>query len=203
MGHSSDRLAAKLGVSRQSQDEFTVMSHTRAAKAHADGLYKEEIVPVDGSVEENGIKANSTMETVGKLKAAFVKPHGTHTAANSSFLTDGASACLIMTEEKALELGYKPKAYIRAWEYVGVDPFEELLLGPTFATHKVLQKMGLTLADMGVIEFHEAFAGQVLSNITAMESDKFCSERLQGSGGKALGKFDFDKMNTLGGSLSL
>lgn len=203
MGHSSDRLAAKFGVSRQSQDEFTVMSHTRAAKAHADGLYKEEIVPVDGSVEENGIKANSTMETVGKLKAAFVKPHGTHTAANSSFLTDGASACLIMTEEKALELGYKPKAYIRAWEYVGVDPFEELLLGPTFATHKVLQKTGLTLADMGVIEFHEAFAGQVLSNITAMESDKFCSERLQGSGGKALGKFDFDKMNTLGGSLSL
>jgi acetyl-CoA acyltransferase len=203
MGHSSDRLAAKFGVSRTSQDEFTVLSHTRAAAAHAAGLYKDEIVPVDGSSVENGIKGNTTIEACGKLNPAFVKPHGTHTAANSSFLTDGASACLIMTEEKALELGYKPKAYIRAWAYVGVDPFDELLLGPTFATHKVLQKMGLTLADMGVIEFHEAFAGQVLSNIVAMQSDKFCSERLPGSGGKALGTFDLDKMNTLGGSLAL
>lgn len=203
MGHSSDRLAAKFGVSRQDQDEFTVMSHTRAAAAHEAGLYKDEIVPVDGNVVENGIKGDTNMEKVGKLKAAFVKPHGTHTAANSSFLTDGASACLIMSEEKALELGYKPKAYIRAWTYVGVDPFEELLLGPTFATNKVLNSMGLTLADMGVIEFHEAFAGQVLSNITAMESEKFCSERLPGNTGKALGKFDFDKMNTLGGSLAL
>ena len=95
------------------------------------------------------------MEKVGKLNPAFIKPHGTHTAANSSFLTDGASAALIMSEERALQLGYKPKAYIRAWTYVGVDPFEELLLGPTFATHKVLRSLNLTLADIGVIEFHE------------------------------------------------
>lgn len=201
MGHSSDRLSAKFGVSRADQDEFTVRSHKNAAKAHADGLYKDEIVPVNGSVVENGIKGDSTMESVGRLNPAFMKPHGTHTAANSSFLTDGASATLIMTEEKALQLGYKPKAYIRSWSYVGVDPFEELLLGPTFATNKVLSQMGLTLADMGVVEFHEAFAGQVLSNITAMESDKFCTERLGKD--KALGVFNMDKMNALGGSLSL
>ena len=119
MGHSSDRLAAKFGVTRHAQDEFTVLSHTRAAKAHADGLYVDEIVPVDGKTAENGIKGDTSMDKVGKLSPAFVKPHGTHTAANSSYLTDGASAILIMSEEKALQLGYKPKSYIRAWNYVG------------------------------------------------------------------------------------
>ena len=155
-------------MSRRDQDEFTILSHTRAAKAHAAGLYADEIVPVDGKSVENGIKGDSTIEKISKLSPAFIKPHGTHTAANSSFLTDGASATLIMSEEKALELGYKPKAYIRAWTYVGVDPFEELLLGPTFAIHKVMRSMNLTLADIGVIEFHEAFAGQVLANLTAL-----------------------------------
>jgi acetyl-CoA acyltransferase len=129
MGHSSDRLAAKFGVSRADQDLFCVTSHLNAAKAHADGLYKDEIIPVDGSVVENGIKGDTSVEKVSKLKPAFIKPHGTHTAANSSYLTDGATACLIMSEERALQLGYKPKAYIREWSYAGVDPFEELLLG--------------------------------------------------------------------------
>jgi acetyl-CoA acyltransferase len=92
-------------------------------------MYVDEIVPVNGSTVENGIKGESTVEKVSKLKPAFIKPHGTHTAANSSFLTDGASACLIMSEEKALELGFTPKAYIRGWTYVASDPFEELLLG--------------------------------------------------------------------------
>jgi len=201
MGHSSDRLAAKFGVSRADCDEFTVLSHTRAAAAHSKGLYKDEIIPVDGKVAENGIKGDSTMEKVSKLKPAFIKPHGTHTAANSSFLTDGASATLIMSEEMALKMGYKPKAYIRAWAYVGVDPFDELLLGPTFATSKVLQKMGLELSDMGVVEFHEAFAGQVLANMAAMKSEKFCADRLPG--GKRVGDFDMSKVNTQGGSLAL
>ncbi|CAM9403478.1 unnamed protein product [Ectocarpus fasciculatus] len=201
MGHSSDRLAAKFGVSREDQDKLCVASHQNAARAHAEGLYKDEIIPVDGNITENGIKGDSTYEKVSKLKPAFVKPHGTHTAANSSFLTDGASACLVMSEEKALELGLKPKAYIRDWVYSGVDPFEELLLGPTYATEKVLRKTGLKLSDIGVVEFHEAFAGQVLANIAAMGSDKFAKESLEG--GQAVGQMDFSKMNTCGGSLSL
>lgn len=90
--------------------------------------YNGEIVPYKGSTEENGIKADSTIESVSKLKPAFVKPHGTHTAANSSFLTDGASASLIMSEERALELGFKPLAYLRDWSFKACDPFEELLL---------------------------------------------------------------------------
>jgi acetyl-CoA acyltransferase len=132
MGHSSDRLAAKFGVSRKEQDEFTVMSHHRAAKAHAEGLYNKEIVPVDGKTQENGIKADTTLEKVSKLPPAFIKPHGTHTAANSSFLTDGASAVLLMSEEKALELGYKPLAYLRSWTYVGVGENTILIRNKSF-----------------------------------------------------------------------
>ena len=90
--------------------------------------YEGEIIPYKGSTEENGIKADSTIESVSKLKPAFIKPHGTHTAANSSFLTDGASASLVMSEEKALALGFKPLAYLRDWSFKACDPFEELLL---------------------------------------------------------------------------
>ncbi|GMI35811.1 hypothetical protein TrRE_jg8112 [Triparma retinervis] len=138
--------------------------------------------------------------TVNKLNPAFVKPYGTHTAANSSFLTDGASASLIMSEEKALELGYKPMAYIRDWAFVACDPFEELLLGPTYGAKKCLDAMNLDMKDIGVFEIHEAFAGQVLSNLNAMNSDKFAEEK---GWGKKVGEVDQTKMNTKGGSLSL
>lgn len=202
MGHSSDRLAQKFGVSRREQDEYTVLSHKRAAEAHGKGLYKDEIIPVDGNIIENGIKSDTTYEKVSKLPPAFIKPHGTHTAANSSYLTDGAAATLIMSEEKALSLGLKPKAYLRTWTYVGTDPFEELLLGPTFGTRKVLDDLKLSLSDIGVIEFHEAFAGQVLANLNAMSSEKFAEERLGGKH-RTIGRFPIEKMNTLGGSLAV
>jgi acetyl-CoA acyltransferase len=194
-------MATRFGISRKDQDEYTVLSHHRAAKAHADGIYTKEIVPVDGKTAENGIKADTSMEKVAKLPPAFIKPHGTHTAANSSFLTDGASAVLLMSEEKALQLGYKPLSYVSAWTYVGLDPFEELLLGPTFAVEKVLREAKLTLADMGVIEFHEAFAGQVLSNMAAMDSKKFAEERFASK--TPVGRMNMDIVNIHGGSLSI
>jgi acetyl-CoA acyltransferase len=201
MGVSSDRLSAKFGVSREDQDAFTVRSHTLAGKAHADGFYKDEITAYKGSTEENGIKADSSVESVSKLKPAFVKPHGTHTAANSSFLTDGAAASLLMSEEKALQLGFKPLAYLREWSFKACDPFEELLLGPTYCSQEVLSRMGLNMEeDIGVFEIHEAFAGQILSNLTAMDSQKFADANF---GGKKVGKVDMDKMNTKGGSLSI
>ncbi|CAJ1963502.1 unnamed protein product [Cylindrotheca closterium] len=202
MGVSSDKLSAKFGVSRQDQDEFTVRSHTNAAKAHLDGFYKDEIVPYNGSREENGIKGDSTIESVGKLKPAFVKPHGTHTAANSSFLTDGAAMSLLMSEEKALELGFKPWAYLRDWSFHACDPWEELLLGPTYCTHDILKRNpSLSINDIGVLEIHEAFAGQVLSNLVAMDSDKFAQDRLGGA--DKVGALDMSKMNIKGGSLSI
>lgn len=200
MGVSSDKLSAKFGVSRQEQDEFTVRSHTLAKQAHEDGFYKEEIIPYRGSTDENGIKGDSTIESVGKLKPAFIKPNGTHTAANSSYLTDGAAATLIMSEEKAKELGYQPWAYLRDWSFRSCDPWEELLLGPTYCTHDIMQRNKMDITEIGVFEIHEAFAGQILSNLVAMDSDQFAQEKL---GGKKVGAVDVDKMNIKGGSLSI
>lgn len=201
MGVSSDRLSAKFGVSRDDQDFFTVRSHNTAAKAHDEGFYEGEVIPYKGSTEENGIQSSSTKESVSKLKPAFIKPHGTHTAANSSFLTDGASASLIMSEERALELGYKPLAYLRDYSFQSCDPFEELLLGPTYCSKQVLERNNLSMeSDIGVFEIHEAFAGQILSNLVAMDSQKFADEKFNG---KKVGKVDMDKLNTKGGSLSL
>lgn len=201
MGVSSDRLSAKFGVSREDQDEFTVRSHTSASKAHMNGFYKGEVIPYKGSTEENGIKGDSTKESVSKLKPAFMKPHGTHTAANSSFLTDGASASLIMREDKALNLGLKPLAYLRDYSFKSCDPFEELLLGPTYCSQELLMKNDLDLeTDIGVFEIHEAFAGQILSNLTAMNSQKFADDNFSG---KKLGHVKIEKLNTKGGSLAL
>ncbi|PIO40027.1 hypothetical protein AB205_0203570, partial [Aquarana catesbeiana] len=161
MGHSADRLAAAFDVSRVEQDEYALRSHSMAKKAQEAGNLSDVIpykVPGKDTVEkDNGIRPSS-MEQMAKLKPAFVKPFGTVTAANSSFLTDGASAVLIMSEEKALAMGYKPKAYLRDFVYVSQDPKDQLLLGPTYATPKVLEKAGLTLADIDAFEFHEAFA---------------------------------------------
>lgn len=201
MGNSSDRLAGRFGISRQAQDEFALRSHKMAAAAHESGLAQHEIIPVDGSTTENGIKGDSTLEKLASLKPAFVKPHGTHTAANSSFLSDGASAAIVTSEAKAKALGMTPRAYFRSWAYVACDPFEDLLLGPTFATAKVLNDLGLMLSDIDVFEIHEAFAGQVLSNLAAMDSDEFAKKSL-GRPAK-LGELPMDKLNTLGGSLSL
>jgi hypothetical protein len=115
------------------------------------------------------------MEKMSSLKPAFIKPHGTITAANASFLTDGASATLLMSEEKALALGYKPKAYLKDYIYVAQDPKEELLLGPAYATARLLDRNGLKLKDIDVWEFHEAFAAQIGANLRALESDKVTS----------------------------
>ncbi|XP_019393665.1 PREDICTED: trifunctional enzyme subunit beta, mitochondrial [Crocodylus porosus] len=204
MGHSADRLAAAFAVSRVEQDEYALRSHTLAKKAQDEGLLVDVVpfsVPGRDTVsKDNGVRPSS-MEQMGKLKPAFVKPYGTVTAANSSFLTDGASAVLLMSEEKALAMGYKPKAYLRDFVYVSQDPKDQLLLGPTYATPKVLQKAGLTLADVDVFEFHEAFAGQILANLKAMDSDWF-AQNYMGRKSK-VGAPPLDKFNNWGGSLSL
>lgn len=201
MGSSSDRLATRFGVTRQEMDEYTIDAHQKAAKAHAEGKYKGEIIPYKGSTVENGINADSTLEKISKLKPAFIKPHGTHTAANSSFLTDGAAATLIMSESKALELGYKPKAVLKDWDFVGVDPFEDLLLGPAFGIQKILAKNNLSIDDIDYFEIHEAFAGQVLANLNALADAKSCKELFGVD--KAVGRVPSAKLNTWGGSLSI
>lgn len=208
MGRSADRLAAAFGVTRREQDELAVRSHKLAADALEKGLLKDELVTVRPAPTfepfevDNGVRGDSSLEKLSTLKPAFIKPHGTVTAGNASFLTDGASATLLMTEEKAKELGYKPKAYLKDYIYVGQDPKEELLLGPAYATARILDRNGLGLKDVDVFEFHEAFAAQIGANLKALESDKFCTEKIGRKGGK-VGTIPLEKFNTLGGSLSL
>lgn len=205
MGHSADRLAAAFKVSRQEQDEYALRSHTLAKQAQDKG-YFTDLVPfkvsgVDKTVDkDNGIRVSSK-EALAKLKPAFVKPHGTITAANASFLTDGASACVIMTEEKAKQLGLKPKAYLRDFLYVSQDPVDQLLLGPAYGIPKLLKKSGLSLKDIDCWEIHEAFAGQIVANLKALDSDWFCKNYMGLS--EKFGAPDLAKWNNWGGSLSI
>lgn len=207
MGQNAERLAKRLGISRQEQDAFAVQSHLRAARAEKNGLMKKEVVPVvvpgkDKPIEyDNGPREDASMEKLGKLKGAFDKKYGTVTAANSSFLTDGGTAVLLMSEEKARALGLKPKAYIVSYAYSGQDLVEELLLGPAFTIPKALDKAGLALSDIGVFEIHEAFAVQMVANVKCLASAQFAHEKLGLS--KAVGEIDMDKLNIYGGSLSL
>lgn len=206
MGHSADRLAAAFGVTRAEQDEYALRSHTLASKAQAAGKLADVVrcnvpgvkEPVD---KDNGIRV-STLDKLAALSPSFVKPHGTVTAATSSFFTDGASAALVMTEEKAKALGLKPLAYLRNFAYVAQDPRDQLLLGPAYVTPVVLEAAGLTLADMDVIEFHEAFAGQVLANVAALNSDHFAKTHMGRAAGR-VGAIDMARFNLWGGSLSL
>jgi acetyl-CoA acyltransferase len=206
MGKSADRLAAAFNISRNDQDLFALRSHQMAAKARENGWFQQEIVPVVNergvAVEaDNGIRGDSSIEKMASLKPAFVKPYGTVTAANASFLTDGASAGLFASESEAKRLGLTPKAAIKDYVFVSQDPADELLLGPAYAVPRVLKQAGLTLADIDVFEFHEAFAGQILANLAALESTTFAEKKLGLT--QAVGKIPMEKFNTGGGSLSI
>lgn len=207
MGEDCEILTSKYGVTRQEQDEFAVRSHHLAAKAMEDGHLPDEIVSVqlppkfDVIDKDNGVRGDTSMKKVAKLRPAFDKKHGTITAGNASFLTDGAAAVLLMSEEKAKELGLTPKATVVDYAFSGQDLEEELLLGNAYAVSKVLERTGLTIEDMDVIEFHEAFAGQILANLKCLASDEFAQKNLGRD--KAVGKIPIEKFNLWGGSLSL
>ncbi len=177
-GTSAELIAQKWDISREEMDAYSVESHKRAATATAEGRFDNEIIAVaekrfdreTGQVVETGelvtadegIRPDSSMESLAKLKPAFDPENGRVTAANSSQITDGASAILIMSEEKAKELGLKPRAKVHSFSVVGVDPIM-MLTGPIPATKKVLDKSGLTLDQMDLIEINEAFASVVLA----------------------------------------
>ena len=202
MGHSSDRLAQRFGVSRADQDAFAVASHQNAETATAANMLDSQICAVNGDKTDNGVRKGIKYEDMSRLKPVFIKPHGTHTPGNSSFLTDGAAANLIMSSTKCEELNIQPMAYLKDWTFQAVDPFEDLLLGPAFCIPKLLKDNGLTIADIDVWEIHEAFAGQVLANINAVNSDAFAKENLLGWDQK-VGEIPMDKLNSWGGSLAI
>ena len=207
MGLDCDLMAARHGIERQEQDDFAARSHRLAAEAEEKGILDQEISKAEfppnfkSITQDNTIRKDTTVEKLSKLRPAFDKKHGTLTAGNSSFLTDGAAVVLLMSEEKARELGIKAKASIRDYVFTGQDPNEELLLGPAYATYQILKRQGLTLKDFDVFEYHEAFAAQILTNLKCIDSTSFARDKMGMN--EKLGEIPEDKFNIHGGSLSL
>jgi len=185
-GESAERIAEKWDISREELDRFSLSSHHKAAAAQDACHFSKETVPVerDGQVwdKDEGIRRDTSLEKLASLKPAF-RPDGRVTAGNASQISDGAAAVLVASEAKARALGLKPRAQFRSWAVVGVDP-TLMLTGPIPATKKALDKAGLTLADIDLIEINEAFASVVLA------------------WGKEL-KPDWDKVNVNGGAIAL
>jgi acetyl-CoA acyltransferase len=204
MGESAERMARRNEITREAQDRFAERSHHRAAAAIASGRFDREVTPVetpDGWVHtDNLVRGDTSVEKLSKLRPVFAKD-GTVTAGNASPLTDGAAAVLLMSEEKARALGYKPLAAFRSWAYVGVDPRDQLLIGPALAMPEALDRAGMQLKDVSLVDLHEAFAAQVLSVTKALASKGFAEVRLGRS--KAVGEIDDDRLNVHGGSLSI
>ena len=208
MGQSAEKMAKENDVSRRSQDEIALMSHERAAAAHEDGRMAEMIATTfpppgyDQAVaKDNGVRSDSSMEALAGLSPVFDKRYGTITAGNASPLTDGASAVLLMSEEKAKSLGYEPLGYIRSFAFTSLDPATQLLQGPAFAAPIALERAGVELSDIDLVEMHEAFAAQIVSNMKAFASKKFAEAELGRT--KPVGEIDLDRFNVTGGSISI
>jgi acetyl-CoA acyltransferase len=205
MGESAEKMAVRNGVTREEQDALAVASHHRAAAAIASGRFADEVgavvTPDDKRVHTDTlVRGDTSLEKLAKLRPAFAKD-GTLTAGNSSALTDGAAAVLLMSEEKARALGYTPLAAFKSWAYVGVDPADQLLMGPALAMPLALQRAGMELRDIDLVDIHEAFAAQVLSVIKMLGSDAFARQRLGRD--RAVGDIDPSRLNVHGGSLAL
>ncbi|HST62816.1 MAG TPA: acetyl-CoA C-acyltransferase FadI [Longimicrobium sp.] len=208
MGESAEKMAKANGITREAQDRWALRSHQLAAAATADGRLTREIVPfyVPPKYEQvvtsdNGIRTDTSYEKLSTLKPVFDRKYGSVTAGNASPLTDGASAVLLMSEDKAKELGYKPLGYIRSYAYAALDPGDQLLQGPVYAAPTAFDRAGLTMKDIGLLEVHEAFAAQVLSNLQWFDSDKIAKERLGRD--KAIGIPPEDRINVMGGSIAI
>ncbi len=195
MGEHTELMVKEWKISRAEQDEIAYRSHMNAAAATEDGRLKAEIVPLDGLDYDPIIRPDTSMEQLAKLKPVFdPTPTGTLTAGNSSPLTDGAASVVLMAEARARVEGVEPLAFIKDMEFVGIDPADGLLMGPGVAVPRLLRRNGLELDDVDIVEMHEAFGGQVASNLAAWE---------QGWKEPPIGKLDRTKLNPLGSSISV
>jgi acetyl-CoA acyltransferase len=208
MGQAAERMAKENGISRADQDDFAHRSHVLAARAWQEGKFADEVVPVDVPPEyeqtvatDTTVRFNSDRRRYDDLSPVFDRRHGSLTAGNSSPLTDGASALLLMSEERAAAEGRRPLGYLRSYAFTALDPRDQLLLGPVAATPIALRRAGVTFADLDLIDMHEAFAAQVLSVINAYASAEM-SKRYAGTD-EAIGTVDWDRLNPLGGSIAL
>ncbi|MEM7358880.1 MAG: acetyl-CoA C-acyltransferase FadI [Pseudomonadota bacterium] len=207
MGEAAEKMAKENGIARADQDALAHRSHSNAAKAWENGWFDEQVMNVVLGPDytpvsnDNNVRGDSQLEKYAKLKPVFDRKNGSVTAANSSPLTDGASAVLLMSESAAKAAGHQPLGYIKSFSFVGIDPNWQMLMGPSFATPIALDRAGLCLADIDLIDMHEAFAAQVLSNTQAFESKTFAETHLNRS--EAIGTIDWDKFNISGSSISL
>lgn len=207
MGETAELLAKEWSLSRREQDEFALSSHQKAVAAQKSGVMGQEIVPVylppdfKEIVEADiGPRDGQSMEALGKLKPIFDRKSGTVTAGNACPITDGAAMVMVMSREKATQLGLKPMARILSYAFAGLEP-ERMGLGPVYSTPIALRRAGLSFSDLGVIELNEAFAAQVLACVRAFESDKFAQEKLDLP--KRVGSVDMAKLNINGGAIAL
>jgi acetyl-CoA acyltransferase len=207
MGESAEKMAKVNHITREAQDEFALRSHERAAEGTRDCRLTSEIVPAylppkfeKVLSSDNGIRTDSSLEQLAALKPVFDRRYGTVTAGNASPLTDGGSAVLLMSEERAKSLGYEPLAFIRSYAYAALDPGEQLLMGPVLAAPVALKRAGLTLADMDLVEMHEAFAAQVLSNLKGFVSVDWAR---RAGFTTPVGEVDPERLNVMGGSISI
>src|SRR6266436_9154536 len=203
MGESAEKMAKENGISREAQDAWAHRSHFLAAQAWESGKFRHEVMRVltgkDFDVvvaEDNIVRKDSKLESYARLKPVFDKKYGSITAGNSSPLTDGAAALVICAEERAKELGLRPLGFLRAYAYAAVDPSWQLLQAPAFSAPKALRRAGMRLSDIDLVEIHEAFAAQVLSNLQAWGSKKFADEHL--SGAEPIGEVSDEKLNPRG-----
>lgn len=208
MGESAQKMAYENHISRPAQDEFAWKSHMKAAEAWKSGRFAEEVMAVSVppkfqkvAREDNNVRSDTTLDALALLKPAFDKRYGTITAGNSSPLTDGAAAVILMSEEKARALGLRPLGFIRSYAYAATDPGDQLLQGPAYAAPVALDRARLALRDMDLVEMHEAFAAQVLSNLQAFGSRTFAEQKLGRAG--PVGEVDPSILNVNGGSIPL
>jgi acetyl-CoA acyltransferase len=208
MGQSAELMAKLNGISRADQDAWALGSHRKAAAAWQDGRLAAEVAPVylttnggKAVTRDNHIRPDTSLDKLAQLKPVFDKAYGTVTAGNASPLTDGAASVLLMSEERARGLGLEPKAYVKAYAYAAVDPAGQLLLGPAYAIPRALDRAGVSLADIDLVEMHEAFAAQVLSTLQKLDSADFAEHELGRP--HAVGSIDPDRINLAGGSIAL
>jgi len=208
MGESAERMAKENGITRAAQDEWALRSHQLAAQGTQDGRLTAEIAPVylppdysEVVAQDNGIRTDTSLEKLAQLKPVFDRKHGSVTAGNASPLTDGASALLLMSEDRARAEGLQPLGRLRGYAYTALDPAGQLLQGPAYAAPLALDRARVTMKDIDLMEMHEAFAAQILSNLQALESREFAERELGRT--RPVGHPPEERINVMGGSIAI
>lgn len=207
MGESAEKMAKENRITREEQDRIALASHQSAARAWKEGRFSEQVMHVvvppryeKVADRDNIVREDTTVEALGQLKPVFDRKYGSITAGNSSPLTDGAAALLLMSEERAKALGLQPLGYLRAHAYAATDPADQLLQGPAYAVPMALKRAGMRLGDIDLVEMHEAFAAQVASNLQALASPQFAAKA---GWSEPVGEVDRERLNVSGGSIAL